>query len=66
VVDIERLKMYNLLGIDHIQAELVLVGGETLLSEIHNLINYIFVMRKNCLGSGRNNLLYLFTKRALN
>jgi hypothetical protein len=36
------LKTYKLSGNDQIQAELIQVGGETLLSAIHKLISYIW------------------------
>jgi hypothetical protein len=40
-IAIEKLKRYKLSGIDRILAELIQAGGNTLLSEIHKLINCI-------------------------
>jgi hypothetical protein len=39
---IGKLKRYKLPGNDHIPAELILAGGETLLSAIHKLINSVW------------------------
>jgi hypothetical protein len=60
---IAKLKRYKLPGSDQIPAELIQVGGETLQSEIHKLINSIW--NKNCLINGRSLLLYQFTRRAI-
>jgi len=38
---IEKLKRYKSPGIDQIPAELIKVGGRTIRSEIHKLINLI-------------------------
>jgi hypothetical protein len=37
-IGIEKLKSYKSPGTDHIPAELIKAGGETLYSEIHRLI----------------------------
>jgi hypothetical protein len=51
-------------GIDQIMAELIQAGGETLLlSFINSLI--LFGIRNTFLSSGRNLLLYLFTRRGI-
>jgi hypothetical protein len=39
---IVKLKMYKLPGSDQIPVELIQAGGETLQSDIHKLINYIW------------------------
>jgi hypothetical protein len=39
---ISKFKKYNLPGSGQIVAELIQAGGETLLSQIHNLIDYIW------------------------
>jgi hypothetical protein len=51
-----------LTGSDQISAELVQAGGETLMSEIHELINSIW-NKEELPISGRNILLYQFTRR---
>jgi hypothetical protein len=61
-IAIAKLKMYESPGSHQIPPELIQVGGEILLSEIHKLINSVW-KRKNCLISGRSLLLYLFTRR---
>jgi hypothetical protein len=62
----EKLKRYKSRGIDQIQAELIHAENttRTLLSEIHKLINSIWI-RNNCHSSGGNLLLYLFIKRVI-
>jgi hypothetical protein len=40
-ITIAKLKNYKSPGCDHISAELIQAGGETLLSAIHKLINSI-------------------------
>jgi sorting nexin-29 len=61
-ISIGKLKSYKSPGTDNIPAELIKAGGETLYSEIHKLI-VVFVIRRNCHSSGRNLLLYQFTKK---
>jgi hypothetical protein len=41
-VAIEKLKWYRSPGLDQIPKELIQAGGETLHSEIHNLIRFIW------------------------
>jgi hypothetical protein len=41
-ISVEKLEKYKLPGIDHIPAELIQFGGNTLCSEIHKLINCIW------------------------
>jgi hypothetical protein len=41
-IAIGKLKKYKSPGSDHIPAELILVGGEMLLSAIHKLINSVW------------------------
>jgi hypothetical protein len=41
-ISIAKLKKYKSQGSDQILAELIQVGGETLQSEIHKLITYIW------------------------
>jgi hypothetical protein len=41
-VAIVEMKSYKLPGIEHVLAELIQVGGETLCSDIHKLINSIW------------------------
>jgi hypothetical protein len=41
-IAIAKLKKYKSPGSDQIPAELIQEGGETLLSEIHNLINSVW------------------------
>jgi hypothetical protein len=41
-IAIEKLKRYKSPGIDQIPAEMIQAGGNTLSSEIHKLINYIW------------------------
>jgi hypothetical protein len=41
-IAVEKLKRYNSPGIDQIPAELIQAGGNTLHSEIHKLINFIW------------------------
>jgi hypothetical protein len=53
---IAKLKHYKLPGSHQILAELIQTGVEILLSAIHRLI--LFGIRKNCVISGRNLLLY--------
>jgi hypothetical protein len=50
----EKYKSYKSPGTDHILAELIKAGGETLYSEICRL----YEIRRNCHSSGRNLLLY--------
>jgi hypothetical protein len=45
-------------------SELIEAGGETLLRSINS--STLFGIRKNCLISGRDSLLYQFTKRVIN
>jgi hypothetical protein len=40
-IAIAKLKRYKSPGSDQISAELIQVGGETLRSEIHRLINFV-------------------------
>jgi hypothetical protein len=61
-VAIAELKKYKWTCSDEIPAELIQVGGETLLSAIQNSL-ILFGLRKNCLISGRSLLLYKFTKK---
>jgi hypothetical protein len=51
-ITIAKLEIYTSPGIDQIFAFLVQAGGETLRSEIHKIINCLWI-RKNCLISGR-------------
>jgi hypothetical protein len=60
---IAKLKRYKSPDADQIPAKLIQAGRETLHSEIHKFIKSI---RKNCLTSGRNQLLYPFTKEVIN
>jgi hypothetical protein len=52
---------YKSLGVDQIPAKLVWVGGETLRSEIHEVIKLIW-NKENCLTSRKSQLLHLFPK----
>jgi hypothetical protein len=56
-----KLRSYKTLGTYQIPAELIKAGGETLCSEIHKLF-VLYGIRRNCHSSGRNLLLYQFTK----
>jgi hypothetical protein len=59
---IEKLKRYKSPAIDQTPAEVIQVGGNTLCSEIMNLL-LLFGTRKTFHSSGRNLLLYLFIKK---
>jgi hypothetical protein len=61
---IENLKKHKSPGIDQIPAELIKVGGRTICSEIHKLINSIW-NKRNCLSSQRSQSLYLFIRRVM-
>jgi hypothetical protein len=61
-IAIGEFKKYKSPGSDQIPAELIQVGGEILLSAIHNLINSVWNMGELSI-SGRSILLYQFTKR---
>jgi hypothetical protein len=65
---IAELKKYKSPGSDQNRAEMIQAGSKILLSQIHKLIttHKLFLMRKNCLISGRSLLLYQFTKRVEN
>jgi hypothetical protein len=63
-VAVGKLKSYKSPGVDQIPAELIQAGGETLRSEIRKLIRLIWT-KNNCLTSGKSQLWYLFTKRAI-
>jgi hypothetical protein len=58
MVESER---YKLPGIDQVLAELIQAEGNTLHSEVHKLINSVWI-RKNCHSYGCNLLLCLFLK----
>jgi hypothetical protein len=60
---IKELKRKKLPRTDQILAKQIQVGGNILCSEIHKLT--FFIWNKNCHSSGRNQLLYLFIKRAI-
>jgi hypothetical protein len=60
-IAIAELKKYKSPGTDQITAELIEAGGDTLLSEIHKLIN--FVWKKKELPEQWSILLYQFTRR---
>jgi hypothetical protein len=59
-VAVWKLKSYKSPGTDQIPAELIEAGGETLYSEIHQIIRSVW---KNCHSSGRNLFFYQFIKR---
>jgi hypothetical protein len=40
-IAIEKFRRYSLLDIDQILVELIKVGGNTLLSEVHKFVNYV-------------------------
>jgi hypothetical protein len=62
---IEKLKRHKLLGIDQIPAKLIKSGvGQFALRSTNLLI--LFVIKKNCLRSGRIRSLYLFIGRVIN
>jgi hypothetical protein len=61
-IAIGKLKSYKSPGTDHIPAELIKAGGETLYSEIHRLV--IYGIRRNFHSNGRN-ILYQFIKRVI-
>jgi hypothetical protein len=58
------LKRYKSPGVDQIPAELIQAGGEILHSEIHKLTKLIW-NKKHCLTSGKGQLWYQFTNRAI-
>jgi hypothetical protein len=61
-IAVAKLKRYKSPGSDQILAELIQAGGETYgLRSVKSLI--LFGIRKNCLISGRNLLLYQFTSK---
>jgi hypothetical protein len=60
----EKLTRYISPGIYQILAEIIQAGGNTLHSEIHNLLS-LFRIIKKCHSSGRNLLLYLFIKMVM-
>jgi hypothetical protein len=62
-IAIAKLRSCKSPGINQIPAELFQAGGETKCSEIHKL--FFFLIRKNCLRSGRSLLLYQFTRMAI-
>jgi hypothetical protein len=62
-VAIGKFEKYKSPGVDLIPAELSQAGGETLRSEIHNLLS--LSRTKNCPTSGKSQLWYLFTKRVI-
>jgi hypothetical protein len=63
-IAIAELKKYTSQGSDQIPAELIQLGGETLVSVIQKLIT-LSGIRKHCLISGRSLLLYQYTNRAM-
>jgi hypothetical protein len=62
-IAIANLKKYRSRGSDQNLAEMIQAGGKILLRSISSLI--LFGIRKNCLISGKNLLLYQFTKRGM-
>jgi hypothetical protein len=62
-IAIATLKKYKSTGSDQIPAEVIQVGGETLVSVIHKFIQ--FGIKKNCQISGRSLLLYQLRRRVL-
>jgi hypothetical protein len=63
-IAVGELISYNSPGTDNIPAELIKVEGEILYSEIHTDLSALYGIRRNCHSSGRNLLLYQFTRRA--
>jgi hypothetical protein len=63
-IAIGKLESYKSPGTDQIPAELIKAGGETLCSEIQNLL-VLYAIRRNCHSSGRNLLLYHFINRVI-
>jgi hypothetical protein len=45
---IEKLKRYKLTGVSQISAELLQAGGNTSRSEVHKLINSIWIKEECC------------------
>jgi hypothetical protein len=63
-IAIGKLKSYKSPGTDNIPAELIKAGGETYILRYTDFF-VVFEIRRNCHSSGRNLLLYQFTKRAI-
>jgi hypothetical protein len=61
---IEKLKRHKSPGIVQIQAELIKAGVEQFAVRSMNLL-ILFRMRKNCLKTGRSQLLYLSIRRVI-
>jgi hypothetical protein len=62
-IAIAKFETYKSPESDKIPAELIQVGGETLLRSLNSLI--FFRIRENCMHSGRSQLLYQFTRKAI-
>jgi hypothetical protein len=60
---IEKLKRFRSPGSHQIPAELIKSWHSTIRFEIHKCI--FFWIRKNCLSSGRSQLLYIFIRRVI-
>jgi hypothetical protein len=63
-IAVARFRKYKSPSSDQIPAELIQAGGEKLRPDILKLI-ILFGMRKDCLISGSNLLVYQFTVRAI-
>jgi hypothetical protein len=64
-VDIDKLKRHKSPGIDQIQTEMFKAGRRTILSEIHEIINYSWNKEKLPERSGRTRSLYLSIRRMI-
>jgi hypothetical protein len=63
-IAIGKLKSYKSPGIDNILAELIKAGVKYYILSYTDLF-VVFGIRRNCHSSGKNLLLYQFTKRAI-
>jgi hypothetical protein len=63
-IAIEKLRSHKSPGMDQIPAELIKTEGRKIRSGIHKL-KIIFGIRRNCLRSGRSQLVYLYKRRVI-
>jgi nitrogenase molybdenum-iron protein alpha/beta subunit len=63
---IDKLKGHKSPGIDQIPAKLIKARGRTIRSEIRKLLLVLYGKRRNCLGSGRSQSLYLSIRMMIN